>query len=217
MAEFPANSKMPPRMNNPQVAPADPEKRVEKAVVEGTIVRKAKKGVGKRFVELFFSGETPKSVMTNVATGVVLPAVRDMLFTAGRDALHRVLYPTGQSGAGGSTWRQGGGAVIAYNRYAQSPTPQPDQRTTMSHQGRTTGNYEELLFQSRTQAEQVIDEMFLLLEKFGTVTVGDFFDLAGVSTEFPDRTHGWRSLQGVAPIPRDGGFILNLPRPEGLK
>lgn len=217
MAEFPANSKMP--KTNPAPGPAaDVEKRVEKPVVEGTIVRKQKKGLGKRFVEVFFSGETPRSVASNIAMQVVLPAARDMLFTSGRDALHRLLYPTG-SDTRGSSWRSSG-PVIAYNRYMQAPSaqqPQAQQRTTVSHQGRTMGNYDELVFPSRSHAEQVIDEMLLLLEKFGTVTVGDFFDLAGVSTEFPDRDHGWRSLQGVAPIPRDGGFILNLPRPERIK
>lgn len=218
MGEFPANSKMPHTPQGPPKTPppAGNEKRVKEAVVEGVIVHKPKKSLGRKFSELFFSGETPKSVAANVATGVLIPAVRDMLFTAGRDALQRVLYPGGNSNAG-SAWRPGGGApVVAYNRYAQPSTPQPDQRATMSHQGRTTGNYEELLFPSRMHAEQVVDEMLLLLQKFQTVTVGDFFDLAGVTTEFPDRSHGWRTLQGVVPIPRDGGFILNLPRPERL-
>lgn len=218
MGEFPANSKMPRTPQGPPQTPpqAENEKRVEKPVVEGVIVRKAKKSVGRKFSELFFSGETPKSVAENVAKGVLIPAFRDMLFTAGRDALQRVLYPNG-SANNSSAWRPGGGPVIAYNRYAQpTPAAQPEQRTTVSHQARTMGNFEELIFPSRMHAEQVVDEMLRLLEKFGTVTIGDFFDLAGVSTEFPDRTNGWRNLQGVVPIPRDGGFILNLPRPERL-
>lgn len=217
MGEFPANSKMPRTPQGPPQTPppAENEKRVKEPVVEGVIIRKSKKSLGRKFSELFFSGETPKSVAANVATGVLIPAVRDMLFTAGRDALQRVLYPGGNA-ASSNGWRPGGAPVVAYNRYAQSaPAPQPE-RATVSHQARTTGNFEELLFPSRTAAEQTVDEMMRLLKEYQTVSVGDFFDIAGVSTDYPDRSHGWRNLQGVVAIPRDGGFILNLPRPERL-
>lgn len=217
MEQFPANSKM-PRVTpqDPQTPePAEKEKRVEKAVVEGTVVRK-KQSLGKRFANNFLSGEAPKSVFGYVAMQVLLPAARDMLFDAGREALQRVLYPSG----GNSDTRRSGyrssGTVTAYNRYAQPATVRAE-RTTVSHQARTAQSYDELIFPSRMDAEHVIDEMLILLEKYQSVSVGDFFDLANITPEYTDRKYGWKDLRGVVPIPRDGGFILTLPRPELLK
>lgn len=218
MAEFPGNSKMPTKLTS-QAAPgptADVEKRVEKPVVhEGDVIRK-KQPLGKRFAKTFLSGEAPKSVMGHVAQTVIVPMVKDLISRGVQETLQRVLWPNGSSSSSSSYYQNG--PVISYNRFSTpGPTARTDQRTTVSHQGRTAMKYDELVFPSRTHAEQVIDAMMPLLEKYKFVTVGDFFDLAGVSAEWTDRDYGWRDLRGIVPIPCQGGFQLNLPRPEHIK
>lgn len=214
---FPGNSKMPRPTPKAPPAPeqAENEKRVEKAVVSGEVIRK-KKPLGRRFVESFFSGEAPKSVVGYVAMQVLMPAFKDMVADAGREAIDRILFPSGQNTSRSrSSFRQGN-SVVNYNRYSATNPAQPE-RASVSHHARTTQNFDELLFPTRLAAEQVLDEMFVLLEKYQAVSVGDFFDLANITPEYTDRKYGWTDLRGVVPVRRGGAFVLDLPRPELLK
>lgn len=215
-SQFPGNQKMP--KSNPPQAPeraADAnEKRVEAIVGEGEVIIK-KPSLSKRFAKTFFSGEAPKSVVSFVFQQVLVPAARDMVFQAGREALQRVLYPGGAGSDGRSAYSQNG-PIVSYNRFS-APVAVRAERTTVSHQARTTQSFDELVFPSRTQAEAVIDEMLVLLKKYGHVTIGDFFDLSGVTPEYTDRNYGWKDLRGVVPLPCNGGYQLNLPRPEIIR
>lgn len=216
MENFPSNSKMPrPIQPTPQTpAPAENEKRVEKPVVTGEVIRK-KKPLGRRLVETFLSGEAPKSVFAHVAMEVLLPAARDMISNGAQEALDRILYPHGKTSSRQSTTiRQGANSVVSYNRMSSIRQDRP----TVSNYARTTQNFDELLFPSRTEANAVIDEMLALLEKFNVVTVGDFFDLSGVSSEYTDRKFGWKDLRGAQPARKGGGYIVDFPSsPELLK
>lgn len=228
MDNFPSNSRMPRSTppvpvtstpaDVPKPEPETTEKRAEK-VVTGEVIRK-KPGLGKRFMETFFSGEAPKSVIRHVGLNVLLPSGKDVLRDAVMEGLDRLLWPSGRSGSSSrtsTTIRNGINSVVSYNRMSQTNNQQS--RPTVSNYARTTQNFDELIFPSRMEAETVIEHMYVLLEKYPAVTVGDFFDLAGITNiEYTDRKFGWRSLQGVQVVRSGGGYIVHFPdKPELLK
>ena len=56
-----------------------------------------------------------------------------------------------------------------------------------------------------------------LITEYKMVTVSDLYDLVGISGKYTDCKYGWTNLRNVEPIRvRDGGYMLNLPKPRPL-
>ena len=74
-------------------------------------------------------------------------------------------------------------------------------------------SFDDVYFDSRGEAELVRDGMLEALDVYKQVTVADFYDLAGVTTEFTDNKFGWVDLRGieVRRSPRYGYYIV-LPK-----
>lgn len=88
---------------------------------------------------------------------------------------------------------------------------------TLSRRSRARQDFDEIVIQTRTEAEDVIDRMYDLLSRDGMVTVSDLYELTGIQSSHTDQKWGWTQLRGakVARL-RSGGFLLDLPEPEAL-
>lgn len=91
----------------------------------------------------------------------------------------------------------------------------PDPRDSSPMRGESA-TYQDLVFNSRAEAELVIDKMREQMQDYGAVTIANLYDLAGVTqmSRFTDVQFGWVDMRGVSPsgTPRSG-YIINLPRP----
>ena len=86
----------------------------------------------------------------------------------------------------------------------------------MSRRGRANFDFDEIILDKRVEAEEVIDQMFLLLEKYDMVTVADLYDLVGIASNYTDEKWGWTDLRGAGASRVSGGYLLELPRPEPI-
>lgn len=70
---------------------------------------------------------------------------------------------------------------------------------------------------SRMKAERILSDMFEIIKAYDQATVGDFYDLAGVTSEsFTDRKWGWKNL-GEAYVERGSdGYYVKMPDPKPL-
>ena len=76
--------------------------------------------------------------------------------------------------------------------------------------------YVELTFDTRKEAEQVLEGMLDLATKYPFVTVEDMYDLAGVNCHYVDSKYGWLYDQIKNTYPRlryGGSYIIPLPSP----
>lgn len=87
----------------------------------------------------------------------------------------------------------------------------------ISQQGRRMHDFSEIVFSTRRDASNVLDQLAAALEKYPEVTVADFYTAAGVSSSFQDRNYGWKNLSQAYPARVRDGFILVMPAPEYLK
>lgn len=81
------------------------------------------------------------------------------------------------------------------------------------------GRIEDLVFESRRDADEVLDAMAALVGKFGLVTLGDAYEIAtaGPRTYSMER-YGWTSVEeGRVVCNRNGRYVINLPKPEKIK
>lgn len=210
VTEFPSNSrtsKEPPEVQ---------EKNVER-VVKSEVVRR-KKPLSRRFVDIFVGGDA-RSVWGYVTQDVLVPAAKDMFADAVSQGVERMIFGEGRSRPGRRSGARAGQPYIAYNRYSGSTpkgrTPQDD-RPQISRRGRASHDFDEIILNSRVEADEVIDRLFDLVSKYGTATVADLYDLVGVTGSYTDDRWGWTALNGAGVTRVRHGYLLDLPRPEPL-
>jgi len=220
MDEFPSNSH-----KDKAPAPQEPVMAVETIDV-GTVIRK-KKGLGKRIAETFFGGGDARTVWSHVAREVLFPATRDMLYDGGQEAMQRIIYGEDSPGvpgrrAGRSIGAKGSSLLGHFNYQGVSTggstIRKPDPRASiMSEKARATHNFDEIIFDSRVRATEVLDQLYILLQRYDFVTVGALYRIIGEKSYHTDEKFGWESLQGSGVTRTRQGYLLNLPTPQELE
>ena len=186
------------------------EKRVD-PVVNSPVVRR-KRSLGKRFRDIFFSGDA-KSALAFGFYDTVVPGARELLFDFGRDTLEKLIM--------GTTRRQrnmppsGPGGYVTYNMRPQTIQRHQMSRT-MSRGARVRHDFDEIILETRRDAEEVLERLYDLVSQHGSASVGDLYDLVGVKASHTDEKWGWEDLHGADVTRTRGGYLLDLPNPEPL-
>lgn len=76
----------------------------------------------------------------------------------------------------------------------------------------------DIVFESKGEADLVLDSMLEMLDTYGRVSVADMYELVGWTANFTDYDFGWTDLRS-SDVRRvaGGGYTLILPRPTSLK
>lgn len=212
MTEFPSNSKK----SQPD-KPAAPEKVVEQVVTGEAASRK--KPLGRRLREVFIGGDT-KSVVHYVITDVLVPQAKDMLSEAVSSGFERLIYGDSRPGRRIGNRPPSGPGPTNYTRYAvrgNNPIGRQDQADPRRPVASVrTQDIDDILLQTRVEAEHVIDRMYDLLRDYETVSVADLHSLIGWSSSYTDQKWGWTDLQGTDVRRVRDGYILILPKTISL-
>jgi hypothetical protein len=181
------------------------QKKVEK-VIEGNVKTK-EKGLFSKLGETFLSEDASK-VKSYILTDVIIPAVKDTIVDIVKNGIDMIFY--GEPRADRSK-QKGGGTYVSYNSYYN---PSSRSRTTDTRdRDRSRSNSREFIFDSRGEAEKVLDTLFDLVEEYKAASVADLCSLVGVTGEWTDNKWGWLDLKGSSVKRVHGGYILDLPRP----
>lgn len=204
--QFPPNTKL--GVPKPEV-PTPEAKKVE-PVVKGEVSRR-KKPLSKRFHETFFGGDMRGSA-NFVVFNVLVPAAKEMLVEAGAKGVERLVY--GESRRRSSSSSPSPYGHIAYNAMGASTRPPAAQ---ISPRARARHDFDEIVMQTRGEAEEVLERMYDLLQRYETVTVADLYELTGVRSAHTDQKWGWADLRGSSvERTRQGGYVVDLPEPQPL-
>ena len=180
-----------------------PEKRVEK-VVTGAVTTRKKSGV-RKFAEEFIS-EDAKNIKSYVFGEVLIPAIKKAIADIVTDGIDMILYGGSKPGHRRSTVDR-----PSYVNYASRDT-----RATRDSRYTTNSGYsfEDIILDSRAEAEEVLERMDELIEAYGLVRVADLKDLVGVSGPYTDNKYGWTNIRNAEIVRvRDGGYWIKMPRP----
>lgn len=209
MQKYPSNSKS----SKPE-APKEEPKKIEK-VVTGDVVRK-KTSLGKRFMDLFVGGDA-KNVWEYVAYDVLLPTAKDAISDAVSTGIERMLF--GDRVSGSRPGRRPGGSsngYVSYNKYAPGSASRHEERPTLSRRARSTHDFGEIIIPTRIEAETVIERLDDAIDRYGSATVADLYDLLGVTKEFTDGKYGWTDIRAARVVRVREGYLLDLPRTEPI-
>lgn len=182
MEEYKSNSHKSRQNQNDDI----PEKRVEK-VVSGSVKSKKKNGLQK--ITNVFVPEDVDDVKSYIFEDIVVPAVKDIIL----DAVRAFLGVSGNSRGG----RSSTSSKISYRKYYDDR----DRRDSGNVSRTRTGyDYDDIILESRGEAEDVLERMDELIATYQVVSVADFYDLVGVSGNYTDNKYGWTDIRNASVI-----------------
>ena len=179
-----------------------PEKKVEK-VVKGRVAVKKKTGLDK--VASVFISEDAQNVKSYILMDVLVPAIKKAVKDIVTDGIEMILY--GETGRGRKNTNA---SYISYDRFSSR---RDDDRRYDRTYTRSGFSYDELIFDSKIEAEEVLAQMDAVIENYDFVSVADLYDLAGVSNDnFANNKYGWKNLHSAETIRTRQGYALKLPK-----
>jgi hypothetical protein len=180
-----------------------PEKKVEK-VATGKVTTRAK-SAGKKWIDSYFE-EDIEVVKKRIWQDVIFPKIQDALVTAFEILVYRGDSAPSRKG----TTRNGGG--VNYGSYYSGGTKSEPKRST-SPVTRRSNDLDDFIFDTRSDAEDVLTQLVELTDVYGQATVADLMELAGVTGSFTDNNYGWTDLSSARVKRVRDGYLLDLPRP----
>ena len=175
-------------------------KKVEK-VVHGRVRTKPKSGISK-ITDIFIS-EDAANVKSYIVMDVLVPAVKKAISDIVRDGIDMILY--GESRGRKSSSASG---YVSYRDYSRSD----DRDRFRDSRSRSSYAHDDIILDSRGEAEEVLTRMDELIDTYGNVSVADLYDLVGKSSEYTDNKYGWTNIRNAEPIRVRDGYMLKLPK-----
>ncbi len=178
------------------------EKKFEK-VTTGKVTTKEKNDIQK--AASLFIAEDLKTVRDHVIKDIMIPQVKniilDLVWSTLSGVLNGDVRPRGTSG---NNYAQP--SRVSYNSYSnRNNAPRPAVASPI--------NYQDVIFSSRGDAEEVLSQMIDALASYNCVSVADLYDLIGMTSNYTDNKYGWHDLRNAYVQGVSGGYVIRLPKP----
>lgn len=194
MVEYASNSH---KSKETQLMDKNAERKVEK-VVKGSV--KTRDNKGRKFADIFIS-EDAANVKSYVFMDVLVPAIKKAISDIVTNGIDMILY----GGTGGGN-RAKPTSKVSYRSYYE------DRSEPSRYSGRGRFDYDDIIFESRIEAENVRKQMIELIESYGFVTVSDMYDMAGLTAPYTGNNYGWMNLRSSDVVHVRDGYIIRLPK-----
>lgn len=179
----------------------DREQRAEK-VVTG-VVRTKKQSKARTLASEFIS-EDARNVKSYVLGEVLIPAIKKAISDIVTDGIDMILYGESRGGHKRSTADK----VSYRNFYDRDRKPSTENRTTIG----SGYSYDDIILDSRGEAEEVLTRMDELMETYGLVRVADLKDLVGITGQYTDNKYGWTNIRNAEVVRVRDGYMIRMPR-----
>lgn len=199
MEEFPSNS-------NKSKETRQPEKHVEK-VVSGTAKIRKRSGAQK-LTDIFVPGDV-ENVKHYILTDVIVPAVKKAIVDVVSDGVNMLMY-----GESGSHKSNSVASKVSYRSFYDQKSNNRERYSSI--QTRTGYSYDNIVLESRGEAEDVLTRMDELLATYGMVSVADMYDLCGVTPQYTDNNYGWTNIRNAQIVRIRDGYVIKMPKPMPL-
>lgn len=194
---YPSNSNL--SKSKPQEPASPPEPKKIECVVRGKVHRRQ----DNRFTKLLalFLPTDIEDIPGHILKDVLIPQVRDGLF----DIVKTCLY----GGSAPGNRKSSPASRVSYRSYWDGPRDRTEERPAQ----RSAYTYDDIFFDNRGEAEDVLVRMCELLDQYQIVTVADLYDLVGETGSYTDNRYGWTDISMAKVEYCREGYYIHLPRP----
>lgn len=175
---------------------------VEKKVEQIAKGKAKKKSEVKKFADTFIA-EDITSVKDYILMEVLLPAAKKAISDIVTNGIDMILYGETRSKSKNRESR------VSYTKYYDRDR---DYERPTRTRGRYGYDYDDIILDTRKEAEEVLDRMDDLIDNYGMVSVADLYDLVGISGNYTDNKYGWTNLRNADVQRIRDGYLLKLPK-----
>lgn len=147
--------------------------------------------------------EEAADVKNTIVGDVLIPALKKTIVDAVTNSIEMLIY-----GSTGHT-KKSGSSKVSYRSYYDSDYRSRNDRRDYRAAGY---DYDDLVFETRGEAEMILDNMHEILDRYKVVTVADLYDLAGAPGRYTDNKFGWTDIGSASVVRIRDGFVIKLPR-----
>lgn len=176
------------------------EKRAEK-VVHGKV--KTQKNDVRKLTDVFIS-EDVANVKNYILLDVLVPSIKKAIYDIVINSLDMTLF--GERGGG----KRPTADKVSYRDYNGV-----SRRVDRSYGGSrtTTGySYDDIVLETRGEAEAVLSRMDEIMEEYEIVRVADLYDLVGITGDYTDNKYGWTNIRNAEVVRVRDGYKIKMPR-----
>lgn len=182
------------------------KKKVEK-VISGTAKTKKKNDLAK-LTDVFIS-EDVHNVKSYILMDVLVPAIKDAIEDIITNGIRMILR--GETGSRKSDYNSSRVSYRSYSDYSRKENRYESKPRT------STYHYDDIILDTRGEAEEVLERMSELIDTYQMVTVADLFDLVGITGSYTDNNYGWTNIRTAEVVRVREGYLIKLPKALPMK
>ena len=178
------------------------KKRIEKVTTGKVMVKK--KGEMSKIAGKIISQEDIGSIRSYLINDVIIPTIKNTIWDAFTNSLDMILF-----GGTGRSKKRSSANKISYRDYYDK---RDDRRRYGQSRVNSLYDLDDIVLESRGEAERVLDQMSELIDTYKFVRVSDLYDLIGESCDYTANNYGWSNLRNADIVHTRDGYKLKLPR-----
>ena len=162
---------------------ASQKKKQINKVTKGTVKTKKKNEMSK-LGDIFISEDASK-VKSYILMDVLVPTIKKAISDIVKNGVDMILY-----GEVGQSNKRTYASTVSYRDYYDNGGRGASRfDDTQRARTRVGYNLDDIILETRGEAEEVLSSMDELIETYGSVSVADMYDLVGISCEYTDNKY----------------------------
>ena len=197
--------------------PGNSDKAKEGGSPEKKVIAKAKvqkKSAIKEALRTFFAQDLPE-IAEHLIVDVAIPAAKNAITDMVTQGIQQLLYgevdPRRRSTSGYTSYSRSSRDLRGNAYYESRRTERREPRKSKPT------NVEDLVFDTRGDAVDVIEYIAETIEEYGQVSVADLMSSVGIQPRYTDERWGWTTTDAFELRQIREGWLVSADRPEPLK
>lgn len=181
------------------------KKKVDK-VVSGSVKTKKKSSLSK-FADTFIE-EDKDTVVGYLLSEVLIPSFKKMVSDTIKTGIDKMLYGDAEVSRSNSP-----ASKISYSKYYNDKSSYGRSSSTAQVANRRdTYEYNNIVLETRGDAEAVLMGMDDIIAKYEIVSVADLYDLVGIAGSYTDYKYGWTDIRSAKIERVRDGYVIRMPK-----
>ena len=168
------------------------KKKVDK-IVKGKVKTKKKNGILSSFIN-----DDLQEIKKYIVEDVLIPTIKKTITDVVKNSIDMFFY--GEVSRPNRT----NSSRISYSSYYDRDREPRRRRNDLL--------IDDIVLESRAEAEEVLDRLDEMIEEFGMASVLNLYDLIGVTAPFTADKYGWTDIRNATAVRVRDGYLLKLPR-----
>ena len=162
-------------------------------IVKGKVKTKKKNGILASFIN-----DDLQDIKKYIVEDVLIPTIKKTITDVVKNSIDMFFYGEVSRSTRSNSSR------ISYSSYYDREREPRSRRNSLL--------IDDIVLESRAEAEEVLDRLDEMIEEFGMASVLNLYDLIGVTAPFTADKYGWTDIRNATAVRVRDGYLLKLPR-----